>query len=233
MKPDYGVDAPGVVLGLGVAGVGSLFGAVLAGSSSGLFYALLFPGVSMAATAGVMLYGSRIGKLRLRERLVDSLKLKGDERVLDVGCGRGLLLLAVAKRLRTGRSVGIDLWRKADQSGNDREVTLRNARAEKVEERVELHTGDMRELPFADETFDAVVSSWAIHNIPTAEGREQALREAVRVLRPGGKMLIVDIGAARSYSGLLQAAGMREVSVTGPSFLFVTPSWRISATKPI
>src|SRR5437773_1876385 len=113
-----------------------------------------------------MVYGSKVRKVHLREKLLDSLALRGDEILLDAGCGRGLLLTAAARRLPRGKAVGIDLWRTVDQSGNDPERTLGNARAEGVADRIEIKTGDLRALPFADDSVDVVVSSWALHNIP-------------------------------------------------------------------
>jgi ribonucleotide reductase alpha subunit len=86
--------------------------------------------------------------------VLDSLKLRGDETVLDVGCGRGLLLIGAAKRLTTGKAVGVDIWNAEDLSGNRPEATLENARLERVAERVEVKDGDARRLPFADGTFD-------------------------------------------------------------------------------
>jgi cyclopropane fatty-acyl-phospholipid synthase-like methyltransferase len=56
--------------------------------------------------------------VRARERLLNTLTWSGDERVLGVGCGRSLMLLGAAKRLRGGRAVGVDLWRTEDLAGN-------------------------------------------------------------------------------------------------------------------
>src|SRR6266487_3801412 len=89
--------------------------------------------------------------------------------------------------------------RSADQSGNSAEATRRNAIAEGVADRVELLTADMTALPFEDNSFDVVVSSLAIHNIPGRAGREKALTEAVRVLRPGGRLLIADVRGTRPH----------------------------------
>ncbi len=91
------------------------------------------------------------------------------------------------------------------------ETTLANAEAEGVRDRVELHTGDMRRMPFADGTFDMVLSSLAIHNIHPAEGRDQAVSEAVRVLRPGGRLLVADISATVAYAGRLRELRMEDV----------------------
>ena len=116
-----------------------------------------------------------------------------------------------AKLLPRGRAAGIDLWKTSDQSGNALEVTRRNAELERVAERVDLQTGDMRALPFEAESFDVVLSSLAIHNIPDTAGRAKAIDEAVRVLRRGGQVVIVDIGAAREYEALLRERGMADV----------------------
>ena len=71
-------------------------------------------------------YAPRRGKFVQWEHILDGLKLRGDEAVLDIGCGRGAVLTAVARRLTTGRVNGVDIWNTRDQSGNAKEVTLRN-----------------------------------------------------------------------------------------------------------
>ena len=181
---DYGIDAPPVVRDLFIAGVASIFAGIalnfiLASIQSMVAVILLvwgvLAGVSMLVTASLMVWSSKIGKLQLRERLINSLNLRGSEIVVDAGCGRGLLLNAAARRLTTGKAIGIDLWQSADQSGNKSEITLANAKIEGVIDRVEVKTGDMRELPFEDQTVNVVVSSLAIHNIPEKEGRAKAV----------------------------------------------------------
>jgi ubiquinone/menaquinone biosynthesis C-methylase UbiE len=127
--------------------------------------------------------------------------------VLDVGCGRGLLLNAAARRVPIGRAVGIDLWLTKDQSGNRPEATLANARAEGVADRVEVQTGDVRQLPFADDTFDVVVSHWVVHNLDQSIDRARALNEMARVLKPGGWLLIADIENHRETVSHLKNLG--------------------------
>ncbi|MFD7661207.1 class I SAM-dependent methyltransferase [Streptomyces sp. NPDC059788] len=159
-------------------------------------------------------HSTRRGKFAVWEELLDELELRGDERLLDLGCGRGAVLLAGARRVPEGRAVGVDLWRSADQTGNARSTTSRNAQAEGVQDRVELHTGDLRELPFGDGGFDVVLSSLAVHNIKDEEGRRRAVAEAVRVLRPGGRLVIADIGRSVSlYGGVLGASPVSGVGV--------------------
>ena len=178
-----------------------------------------------------MVWSSRYGKLRARDRLLDGLGLTGRETVLDVGCGRGLLLIGAARRLPQGRAVGLDLWSRVDLSDNSAAATLANAAAEGVTERVEVHDGDMRKLPFADATFDVVVASLSIHNIYRREGRREALQEVMRVLKPGGKVALLDIRHVREYADALLAAGMQEVRVSGLSFWIFPPVRTVTASK--
>ena len=203
----YGVDAPGWLLGLGGSVVLPLV-AVAAGAPRWL---LRIPAVT-AAPAGLFLHASVRGKFLVWEELLDGLRLRGDEQVLDLGCGRGAVLTAVARRVPGGRVTGVDLWRSVDQSGNHAATTLDNAGRERVADRIDLVTADMRQLPFEDGRFDLVVSSMALHNITDARGRGEAVREAYRVLRPGGRLLVVDIFHTGQYRDLLLTAGARDVT---------------------
>lgn len=132
--------------------------------------------------------------------------------MLDVGCGRGAVLITAARRLPRGRVTGADIWRLRDQTGNSRAAAERNARAEGVSERVEFADADARDPPFPSESFDLVVSSLTFGNIHGADERATALREAVRVLRPAGRLRIVDERADR-YAEIIRLAGCRDVQV--------------------
>jgi arsenite methyltransferase len=188
------------------------------GSRSFLSFARagVWMGGSFFVTGLLMILSSRFGKQVARDRLLDRLALQGDETVLDVGCGRGLLLIGAAKRLPRGRAVGLDLWSAADLSGNLKAATLENARREGVETHVEVRDGDMREMPFADASFDAVVANLSIHNIYDREGRRKAIREIARVLKPGGKVALQDFQHVDAYAADLRDAGLRDVRVSGP-----------------
>jgi ubiquinone/menaquinone biosynthesis C-methylase UbiE len=131
--------------------------------------------------------------------------------VLDVGCGRGLLLIGAAKRLTTGKAVGVDIWQTEDLSGNRPEATQENARLEGVSDRVEVKDGDARRLPFADGTFDVVVTKWVLHNIYNAAERDTAVREIARVLKPGGRLLIGDVRHTGRYAQVLRQSGLEDV----------------------
>jgi len=179
-----------------------------------------------------MFASSRFGKLHARDRLLARLKLRGDENVLDVGCGHGLLLIAVAKLLSRGHAVGIDLWSPWQQSDNSREATLRNAALEGVADRVSVHDGDMRKMPFADRSFDATVAHFAIHNITSGEGRREAIREIVRTLKQGGQVAISDLHGADLYADELRKSHMTDVEISGLSFWTFPPARTVTARKP-
>ncbi len=238
----YGVDAPAVIRNLALGGVACMVlgGVLFRLLSDGLTWLgtilLIFglaTGVSYLLTAGLMLRSSLSGKSHTLDRLVNSLNLRGDENVLDMGCGRGILMNKVAKHLPSGKVVGLDLWQKADQSGNSPEATLANARAEGVADRVEIRTGDMRRMPFPGNTFDVVVSSLAIHNIADKEGREQAVGEVALVLKPGGRAALLDFQKTEEYAATLEGLGWQDVTRSGTIYSMFPPVRVVTGTKPL
>lgn len=220
-QADYGYDAPYALVTLAMLGTASAVAAIVSWWTGGRltrmmgFYAAFF-----LANALSFLYTTRRGKFRVWDEVLDRLRLRGDERVLDMGCGRGAVLVAVASRLKSGRVTGIDLWSTHDQSGNARDVTLRNASVEGVGDRIDVETGDIRAMPFPDGTFDLVVSSLAIHNIDSGADRARAIAEAWRVLKPGGRLAIADIRATAHYARTLSQLGATGVARRGLGWRF-------------
>lgn len=234
-RPDYGLDAPSalwITAGYGVVAVAVGAAATVAGSGAVWVEIAITSGITSLGYAALHLWSSKRGKQREAQRLFDTIPWRGDEHVLDVGCGHGLLLMNAAQRLTTGRAVGIDVWSQKDQWHNRPEATLENARRAGVADRVDVRDGDARHLDFPDESFDVVVSSLVIHNIPGNEGRAQAIKEIARVLKPGGHVAIVDIAATGLYERELKAApGMTDVRRSGTGILFVPMTRRVTATK--
>jgi arsenite methyltransferase len=230
----YGIDAPYVPAGMAGGGLACLVSAALlgrgaarspGGAGSLARWPLSAGGTLLLSSSAVYLHATLSGKFRVWERLLDGLALRGEEELLDIGCGRGAVLLAAARRLPGGRACGLDLWRRSDQSGNDESVTAANARAEGVGDHVELHTADMTALPFPDASFDVVTSSLAIHNLPTLDARCKALDEALRVLRPGGRLVVADIRSTSDYARHLRQVGAADVNLRnlGPLAWFGGP----------
>lgn len=240
MKPDYGLDAPTVVRNFILLSLLSFLLTIATfliqspvwfwlAFSYAFFYTVLF-----LIFAFWMYYSSRFTKPKIARDLIDWFNLKGDEKILDLGCGRGLFLIAAAKRLTHGKAVGIDLWRSVDQSGNCPEMLLRNAQLEGLEEKIEIHTGDIQKLPFPDAFFDTVFSSLVIHNIPTAEGRHCALQELLRVLKPGGRFAILDIRYTLKYANILAQLGVADIQRKKTKYFYFPPLRVVtgSNTKP-
>ena len=241
-RGDYGVDAPYAPILMGVGGVCFLaLSAARVALGGARPVSVAGPGIAglwLLLNAATFLYTTRAGKFAVWAELLDRLSLSGDERLLDIGCGRGAVLVMAAKRLPRGRAVGVDLWSTTDQSGNAEQVTRRNAEIEGVADRVELRTADMRRLPFDDGSFDVVVSSLAIHNVPGADERAKALREAARVLKQSGRLMIADIRYARAYARELEACGLTitDRRSLGIRFWYAFGPWAatrlVAATKP-
>jgi arsenite methyltransferase len=208
-KPDYGIDSPGIVGGLLV------FSALAFGVAIAFPTVFRLPMRWIGALAGVyflqsalsMLHYSRFGKVRLRERLLGGIPWRGDERVLDVGCGRGLFLVGAAKRLTSGRATGVDIWVPRAVTGNSAQAVLDNAALERVADRVAVKEGDARRLPFEDASFDLVLSNFVLHEVNTREDRAAIVRDVVRMLRPGGRFLLVDFIFTGECAEMLRQAG--------------------------
>jgi SAM-dependent methyltransferase len=225
-RPNYGIDAPRViVIQLLVSASAGVIATVLyllgVAHPGGIPLAeiFLFIGANALINVAGMLWYSKVGKLRQRERLLDLIPWRGDEAVLDVGCGRGLLLNGAARRLTTGKAIGVDIW-QGSLSTNRPEAARENAQIEGVADRVEVKDGDARRLPFADASFDVVVSALVLHNIPSQADREQAVREIVRVLKPGGRVALLTIKHASQFARVLREGGLHEVKRSTAGLLF-------------
>ena len=237
---DYGIDAPkeqqnflwrGVTFfGLGL-GIFLMNRREYPGPAGAMFGVLGLVGLVFLALAGAWWWTSKNGKLKLRDDIVSGLGLRGDEKVLDVGCGRGLLLVGVGRKLTKGRVTGVDIWSPEDLSGNTKEATLANVKAEGLSaDKVKIETGDATSLPFEAGSFDVVVSSICLHNIPDAELRAKAISEIYRVTKVGGKIAIFDLFKVGEYTTALRSLGAAEVEESGLTY-GVVPGKIVRAKK--
>lgn len=213
MKGQYGFDAPYVPLALGLVSTAAFaLGALLALNGLAIWgvVAALY-GFFFALSTASFVYTTIRGKFHCWSAVFDHMVLRGDEQLLDLGCGRGAVALIAAKHLPRGHVTGIDIWNQSDQSGNGIAVARGNAEREGVSDRATFQTADMRAVPFNDGTFDIVVSSLAVHNIPDAEGRRRAIDEAVRVLRVGGRLYLADFRSLNEYVARLRGLGAIDI----------------------
>jgi SAM-dependent methyltransferase len=206
-QPNYGIDAPNIIKGLvfGAFIISFLYFLLNYFMGSNIFiwkisiFSIIITCITMLGTVLLMLYSSWYGKIDQAEIVLNKIEWRGDESVLDVGCGRGLFVIKAAERLSSGHVIGIDIWSSKDLSGNNQQAAEDNVRLAEVEDKVFIQYGDACGLEFEDNSFDVVISSLTIHNIESMEDRFVALDEMMRVLKPGGHLLIQDIFCTREY----------------------------------
>jgi SAM-dependent methyltransferase len=211
--PNYGIDAPAVLRNLFLFGLVALLLAVqpyrihlgpVTFTHKGFYW---IAGFLLAEGLLYLLY-VKVGKLRHRDHLLALHCWRGDEQVLDVGCGRGLLLAGAAKLIPDGHATGLDLWSNVDMGQNSPEATQRNLEIEGVEDRCTLLSVGAQDMPFPDGSFAVIVSNLCLHNIYDRPTREQAVEQIARVLKPGGVALLSDYKHTRQYARQLRALGL-------------------------
>ena len=140
--------------------------------------------------AQVMMFG-REGEFR--EKIIDLARLRTGESVLDVGCGTGTLAIAAKRRVGTAGTVcGID--------ASPEMVARACKKAKKTGLKIDFRNEALQELPFTDAQFDVVLSTLMLHHLPR-KIREDGIREIRRVMKPGGRALVVDFGGAERRKG--------------------------------
>lgn len=134
---------------------------------------------------------------RYRQMIASLAQLQPGEAVLDIGCGTGTLAL-VAKKLvgETGRVCGID--------PSARLLTGAQQKAARARLSLEFQSARIEQLPFPDQSFDVVLSSFMMHHLPDALKR-QGLSEIVRVLKPTGRLLVIDFATPHEHHGPVES----------------------------
>jgi len=143
-------------------------------------------------------------------KLVSALQIKPDDRVLDIGCGYGSLLMYLHKRVRFKSPVeGIDVSPHMVRHA-EREIAKRG-----LDEAIRVRQGKATALPSADGVFSVVLSTYMIKHL-SDESLLRMLKEVKRVLRPGGRFCFWEVGPSRlhSFTGLYKRVLSGEVSTT-------------------
>ena len=236
-KVNYGYDAPGIMRNFLVSGLVTLITgtSMLALFSSFVIIIIgvlaLFAGTVLTALGTCMFAYSVKGKYRVRDFMLSQVVWKGDEKVLDIGTGQGLLMNGAAKHLSSGKSTGIDIWSSKDLSGNTMQRALENAKLEGVLSKVEVLNEDATSMHFEDNTFDVILSQFCLHNIEDKKDQEEACYEIARVLKPGGTALIGDYIPTNFYAESLAKAGLKIISSKPYFALAYGPTWIVYANK--
>jgi len=237
---NYGLDSPAEIKSMYGRGAWTFaFGFALwfmnrteyPGPGSAMFGALALVAAAFVWAGWFMTWSSRTGKLKLRDQLVSMLALSGDEKVLDAGCGLGLMSIGIAKRLKTGKVTAVDVWNPQVLSGNSADAAQRNAKAEGVADRIRFEDGDIRHFGYPAANFDVAVSAGALHVFDEETERDQAVREFYRIVKPGGKLLIFDTSFVDRYAQVLRDCGASEVNVTSMGFLWCRFTKSVTARK--
>lgn len=236
MKADYGIDAPNVIMNLFIFGIlcvliGILFPEIHLTKSIAFVNTAFFAWAIILFLEGLMMViYSKFGKAKHRDRILNMINWKGNELVLDVGTGAGLLMIGAAKKINSGKSYGIDIWSKKDLSKNNSEQTIKNAELEKVTEKIELKNEDILNLSFEDNYFDVVISNLCLHNISGKENRIKACQEISRVLKPNGKAVISDMKYMSEYKSAFDSLGLIS-KISKPFLLDTFPPLRIISVE--
>jgi ubiquinone/menaquinone biosynthesis C-methylase UbiE len=143
------------------------------------------------------------GERTYREKTLELAGLQAGQSVLDVGCGTGTLAIAAKRHVGSaGKVYGID--------ASPEMIARARKKAKKASAEVDFDNAFVENLPFPNATFDVVLSTTMLHHLPD-KARRQCLREAVRVLKPGGRFLAVDfggpVGERRSWVAKLHRHG--------------------------
>jgi ubiquinone/menaquinone biosynthesis C-methylase UbiE len=120
-----------------------------------------------------------------RQRVIELAELRGDERVLDAGCGTGLTTLRIAARHPDCVMHGMDLSPKM--------IEVAQKDAEKYDLTVDFRVGSITDLPYPDADLDVVLTNIMFHHLDLVEKR-QAVAEIARVLKPGGRYVSAEFG---------------------------------------
>lgn len=237
-RPDYGIDAPNVLRNLFLFGIPCLLlglflpAHVHIGRIDFLPRPMFFwTGLFLLVEGVLYLQYVKFGKMRHRDYMLSLHQWRGDENVLDVGCGRGLLLVGAAKKAASGSATGIDIWSTEDMGGNSEVATRSNLELEGVASRCTLISMPAQEMPFPDASFDVIVSNLCLHNIYDKPTRQKALDQMIRVLKPGGVMLVSDYKLTGQYAEHFRSAGLQVERRWGRPFYNFPPLRIVVARK--
>ena len=217
LKPQYGYyyfkPYMLMLLFFVVSGCGLLFLGIIMKQSllTGGALFLIFYGILTTLGWVLARYVIPGNRIKFARDIVHSLSVSGSETVLDVGSSRGLYAIEIAKELSTGRVTGIDVWdedaiddltfhhRMSQPTGNSIDNARKNAAIEGVGSKIEFVSMDASHLKFESNSFDIVICGFVIGHLWKLA--PEILKEINRVLKPGGRLILID--SVRDFTYLL------------------------------
>ena len=136
---------------------------------------------------------------QIQELVLSRLDWDGEGQALDIGCGNGPLAIMMAKKFPDAHVTGIDYW--SGMWEYSKSVCERNAKIEGVADRVDFRKASASTLPFEDEFFDVAVSNLVFHTVTDAKDKRDVIKEALRVVKKGGKFAFQDLFLVKRVYG--------------------------------
>ena len=150
----------------------------------------------------------------LKTALIAQARIQLGQDVLDVGCGTGTLTLMIKQTQSDATVYGLDM--------DPQILNIARRKAEQAGETIVLQQGTATSLPYPDESFDHVFASLMLHHL-TRQDKQQALREAFRVLKPGGELHVADFGKPHDLAMWLISLVMRWAEEVHDNILGLLP----------
>jgi SAM-dependent methyltransferase len=192
VKPDYGNWVSKRLIY-----ISGLIGVVFLGASI-LFLPLIILAILFFLVALYFVYARYLfspwgGNVQSRiwDLVLEHLEWNGEGPALDIGCGNAALTIKLARKYPKASVMGIDYW--GAQWDYSKMTCERNAEIEGVKGRVSFQKASASKLPFEDGYFDAVVSNLTFHEVSDAPDKREVIREALRVVKKGGKFAFQDL----------------------------------------
>jgi SAM-dependent methyltransferase len=170
------------------------------------FWILVIPSLVSLGVAAYFAYArylfspeGRNVQNQIWDTAVSHLDWNGEGKALDIGCGNGALTIKLAKHFPLTQVTGIDYW--GERWEYSKGACEANAKAEGVNDRVVFQKASASKLPFEDGFFDAAVSNLCFHEVADAKDKREVIREALRVVKKGGKFAFQDLFLLKQVYG--------------------------------
>ncbi|MCW4009248.1 MAG: class I SAM-dependent methyltransferase [Candidatus Bathyarchaeota archaeon] len=128
---------------------------------------------------------------KIHRLVLDRLNWSGQGHAIDIGCGNGVLTVKLSQKYPEAKVTGIDYW--GGKWEYSKGVCEKNAAIEQVLGRVSFQKASASKLPFEDEHFDAAISNFVFHEVADAKDKREVIKEALRVVKKGGKFAFQDL----------------------------------------